>query len=263
METPTSYGLPDYLWGIETYFSESQLYLFCRLPDYLWGIETSPEKSNFHIIPLPDYLWGIETPCYQRKRWMPVRLPDYLWGIETYALIESVRKESASRLPMRNWNTYAESLWVQGGRFQTTYEELKPWGVRLSVLLIASRLPMRNWNPLDFPSLFLSTASRLPMRNWNAPEISCFSASSCFQTTYEELKRLSFSFDNCLCQLPDYLWGIETLNNRSRYEIFYGASRLPMRNWNSHRLKGRDLSRSRFQTTYEELKLWMSSGTAS
>jgi len=118
----------------------------------------------------------------------------------------------------------------------------------------ASRLPMRNWN-LYVPEGPESkdNASRLPMRNWNVFVLVSIALLGCFQTTYEELK-LSWSYNLykgyasrlpmrnwndsprrsilVLVQLPDYLWGIETV----------------------YRVLPHGRQHGRFQTTYEELK---------
>jgi len=120
---------------------------------------------------LPDYLWGIETVVLgilscARIRFQTTYEELKLGGV----LVVVILLASASRLPMRNWNS-------QNSKQQ--YE-----------LCQASRLPMRNWNPNK------------------SPIVSMFA--SCFQTTYEELKPVSiprFAFE---IQLPDYLWGIET-----------------------------------------------------
>jgi len=56
--------------------------------------------------------------------------------------------------------------------------------------------------------------------------------SSCFQTTYEELKRSRRQRDSLRGRLPDYLWGIETKQAWQNYMATGVASRLPMRNWN-------------------------------
>ncbi len=55
--------------------------------------------------------------------------------------------------------------------------------------------------------------------------------------------------------LPDYLWGIETKILPFAFCVIEPASRLPMRNWNISRRMKRPRPLSRFQTTYEELKL--------
>ena len=151
-------------------------------------------------------------------------LPDYLWGIETQRL-NPVHEGS------RSFQTTYEELKPPERRaaryrcisFQTTYEELKPPAPsRLPATVPASRLPMRNWNilPLAVPSKRLNIASRLPMRNWNLTSSSMNSSkSSCFQTTYEELKlhlwRLAAWCSSR--SLPDYLWGIET--HRCTYRL--------------------------------------------
>jgi len=143
-------------------------------------------------------------------------------------------------VPLPDYLWGIETLWSLWGtrlqyRFQTTYEELKRPTVEFESWAIwASRLPMRNWNT-----------------SWQI-------AATCSIVT-----------------LPDYLWGIET-PVRSRPTVRHlWASRLPMRNWNSNghdsqktgrasRLPMRNwnisahcegLRWSRFQTTYEELKL--------
>ena len=116
---------------------------------------------------------------------------------------------------MRNWN----SRWV------TKY-----------VLRLASRLPMRNWNSRfhRWAAQCKHCASRLPMRNWNGtlnPYVYHWWYG--FQTTYEELKQLSYVISGTIVLL---------------------ASRLPMRNWNWS-FRGSLHWQQRFQTTYEELKL--------
>jgi len=145
------------------------------------------------------------------------------------------------------------------------------------VCLRASRLPMRNWNTLDTtgPSS-PSIASRLPMRNWNQFPLVLMLLRFRFQTTYEELKLLLWNqfqiskipasrlpmrnwnagileISSCF-QLPDYLWGIETLvavdglRNTPRFQTTYEELKL-----NVPQIIPRITSR--FQTTYEELKL--------
>ena len=141
------------------------------------------------------------------------------------------------------------------------------------------------------------------MRNWNLRFLyKLWRFRHSFQTTYEELKRVSGLTNTPAFSLPDYLWGIETQSSRRSLarpglrlpDYLWGietrrcqrdpseswASRLPMRNWNlctffrlsqkislpdylwgietrkwyaenKERVKG-------FQTTYEELKLYLS-----
>ncbi len=133
---------------------------------------------------------------------------------------------SAPRLPMRNWNFSFTSKVSPSSR--------------------APRLPMRNWNS-DGALRYLRhlRAPRLPMRNWNIESIQKIRTKPiCSQTTYEELK-LAYgdadSFDRwgsqttyeelkqttvCHWQplasngLPDYLWGIETLQKQETEEQF-------------------------------------------
>jgi len=59
--------------------------------------------------------------------------------------------------------------------------------------------------------------------------------------------------------LPDYLWGIETRVSIKLLDSCYSASRLPMRNWNRGPLQEWWWTCYRFQTTYEELKLFQTS----
>ena len=162
----------------------------------------------------------------------------------------------ASRLPMRNWNLLSfprrcaselpDYLWgieTREGRdrsrgcfrFQTTYEELKHNGKHRLYRSFgtASRLPMRNWNKyFSVPSGFLAG----------------------FQTTYEELKLPPPSVNShTFPQLPDYLWGIETLAVGFLVVV---AMVLPDYLWGIETRKRRNHCRQfGFQTTYEELKL--------
>jgi len=144
---------------------------------------------------------------------------------------------SASRLPMRNWNTRStETFHPRLNRFQTTYEELK----------------LINATPATIPAI------------------------ASFQTTYEELKPCRFGGWCCswsrlpdylwgietvfdaiadgFVVLPDYLWGIETWLSCSIDAGTHSASRLPMRNWNPTWEVAGCRVRCGFQTTYEELK---------
>jgi len=230
-------ALPDYLWGIETFFKVTPGYFCDELPDYLWGIETRATAVDTDTeiasrLPmrnwnryalllgsvscwLPDYLWGIETlradQVDTRGFWW---LPDYLWGIETLGAHHAA-------LPRRL-------------RFQTTYEELKPtfnsFGGNSKS---ASRLPMRNWNWDSRATT--ATIPQLPDYLWGieTAALSRVAAFSRFQTTYEELKLQTFAaslsgnffasrlpmrnWNKSYCSrrqtaglLPDYLWGIET-----------------------------------------------------
>jgi len=143
---------------------------------------------------------------------------------------------SASRLPMRNWNSVSISSFIYFG--------------------IASRLPMRNWNyvqilllALYFPlpdylwgietivhQYICTLITKLPDYLWGIETTRPFidiCSSWCFQTTYEELKLLlNVSAIMRTHSLPDYLWGIETQGLCQRQGRKLVASRLPMRNWN-------------------------------
>jgi len=339
--------LPDYLWGIETSLKPKRRFRYNRLPDYLWGIETRilfklPFSESIGASRLPMRNWNISS----RWVWTCKRgLPDYLWGIETKICwsrpatlegfqttyeelkqerLDSIGKsENASRLPMRNWNsvdtrncpciasfqtTYEELKRSRRMRFslssrcfQTTYEELKRFvKLFLEFYHVASRLPMRNWNTILWATLRASSIE-LPDYLWGIEtEVLSFFRQSWylrFQTTYEELKQRRFrqflyihqgasrlpmrnwnsdlvKKTGLLKRLPDYLWGIETLEFNIDDPLFV-ASRLPMRNWNSnlngnnfHRfsasrlpmrnwnrsLTRKEISFTCFQTTYEELK---------
>jgi len=220
---------------------------------------------------------------FLNSSWMCVQLPDYLWGIETWF--------GGEHLLDTSWG------------FQTTYEELKlPFLEEYSL----QRLPFSFQTTyeelklaLKIASSVLSWASRLPMRNWNLWKLNRQSSGKWgFQTTYEELKlEVTLGKRDILEGLPDYLWGIETVNIVSEkntvicfqttYEELkptdfkakvgdWMASRLPMRNWNcstrSRQIRPLSLPDYLwgietlsfyeavvwipcFQTTYEELKL--------
>jgi len=159
-------------------------------------------------------------------------LPDYLWGIETDKPACLPQENIASRLPMRNWNREIQKWWK-------SYKK-------------ASRLPMRNWNPPTSTNLVKFPASRLPMRNWNYPERQYLHAPTSLPDYLWGIETRSWRVKTRSTSLPDYLWGIETgkMKNgvlvagfQTTYEelkpnfqdpwvMFWGASRLPMRNWN-------------------------------
>jgi len=142
---------------------------------------------------LPDYLWGIETVpgtlALAGQKSFQTTYEELKLRISRN--LESTR--SASRLPMRNWNTVcSKPVPISLSSFQTTYEELKLVWNHTAVFKCAW-LPDYLWGIETFypkhTVLRLSLASRLPMRNWNA------------STLWPHPHRLS---------LPDYLWGIET-----------------------------------------------------
>jgi len=142
-------GLPDYLWGIETFASGNLDFQLEALPDYLWGIETlCRDIPGWHALAsrLPMRNWNasiafatslksarFQTTYEELKHLFRVvftdhdlGLPDYLWGIETLLFPSTAIWAVASRLPMRNWNSWPRvpNPRIRGG-FQTTYEELK------------------------------------------------------------------------------------------------------------------------------------------
>jgi len=144
--------LPDYLWGIETNEScDPKVLIHVRFQTtyeelkqdiHFWiavsGFASRLPMRNWNLAQvtdfglgseLPDYLWGIET---SRTRFLWIRkqeLPDYLWGIETAPCCSSPFVfNSASRLPMRNWNQILRCEY--------------------HLVCEASRLPMRNWNKI-------------------------------------------------------------------------------------------------------------------
>jgi len=77
------YGLPDYLWGIETKESPSS-------PPAKSGFQTTYEELKLWIVEtIIEILIGFQTTYEELKHfpasniWRAVQLPDYLWGIET------------------------------------------------------------------------------------------------------------------------------------------------------------------------------------
>jgi len=231
--------LPDYLWGIETFYGCNAELLFDRFQTTYEELKptkslTTTARSSFQTTYEELKLSMGATPSCSSTA---SRLPMRNWNNRKVATV--LESNQASRLPMRNWNRPMKPWFhIVSCRFQTTYEELKP---------ISRKTSGKGW------------ASRLPMRNWNLgltiPEEICPWS---FQTTYEELKRFTVDgiFDEYKVKLPDYLWGIETL----RWDDGLGdlpASRLPMRNWNSSTLRYKSSGRFCFQTTYEELKPWI------
>jgi len=185
-------------------------------------------------------------------------LPDYLWGIETLT-------KPTQELAYSFQTTYEElklftsvgTLNWQTSRFQTTYEELKPAlaaGMGIGTFL-ASRLPMRNWN--FYMSECYGHFGTLPDYLWGIETPSWPDTFSnlniSFQTTYEELKQGIIKVKLLAIgasRLPMRNWNSMMLPH---FRICLQASRLPMRNWNGlYPTMWAD--HHRFQTTYEELK---------
>jgi len=169
-------SLPDYLWGIETYYCRQCISKVVCFQTTYEELKRETEKGSKILLVLPDYLWGIETSLIiVRGRGHPP-LPDYLWGIETTNELRLLP------LRFRFQTTYEELKPCYEGRqgsgktacFQTTYEELKPYASFIAEANIpASRLPMRNWNIHARNFHFAKChASRLPMRNWNPAKAS-------------------------------------------------------------------------------------------
>jgi len=276
--------LPDYLWGIETRldyrnpgvhrtcfqttYEELKLPISVSLVSPPEGFQTTYEELKpGGDMPLdgkrqlPDYLWGIETSSSACSQRISFQLPDYLWGIETTKIWtgRDIRCR-ASRLPMRNWNSLPrrESVACRPG-FQTTYEELK----RFFQLGID--------NLCRFQTTYEELKLFCTFEEWGNHFFG-------FQTTYEELKPTNSLCRFPLISLPDYLWGIETLSFQTPSSFLKKASRLPMRNWNvrvAHHFQQalslpdylwgietlpnnyvHSVKILRFQTTYEELKLF-------
>ena len=103
---PALASLPDYLWGIETWFKLIYVThgIASRLPMRNWN------RTRLQVVKgqrLPDYLWGIETRIenWRLKNWRASRLPMRNWNLYVPEGPES--KDNASRLPMRNWNRTA------------------------------------------------------------------------------------------------------------------------------------------------------------
>jgi len=186
--------------------------------------------------------WNSGTIQARKERF---QLPDYLWGIETSVKKKGKQKKLvASRLPMRNWNALK------------TMQDFE--------MIEASRLPMRNWNFSVLNSSICSSASfQTTYEELKLPDTTfAWTVLARFQTTYEELKLVQHfkgRFHNC--ELPDYLWGIETasftnvfflgiiLSFQTTYEELKLIYEPTLGFW-----------RGRFQTTYEELKPYSRSG---
>ncbi len=146
-----------YLSSFQTTYEELKLppmmviFIDLPLPDYLWGIETTTTNTQIRtaILSLPDYLWGIETPNTNHQEDKTERFQTtyeelkHRWSDPLQASLAGFQTtyEELKRLFFLWW-------FFRWRRFQTTYEELKlpsPLPLTLS-LPLASRLPMRNWN---------------------------------------------------------------------------------------------------------------------
>jgi len=223
-------------WNVETVDrSGAEPPLASRLPMRNWNQVRSPllpllssfqttyEELKLDLIVEGGILYGFQTtyeelkqPFINYERQRGDRLPDYLWGIETLDTGIDGRIIHR-RLPDYLWGI--ETSWMQGQVLRSR---------------LASRLPMRNWN--------LRRALEVETKVWGLPDYLWGIETAKYLAQLQRITRL-----------PDYLWGIETRSTRATRTI-QGASRLPMRNWNSSSLDGFPPSSSGFQTTYEELK---------
>jgi len=159
------------------------------------------------------------------------------WNL--WNLTEIIDNEIASRLPMRNWNWPAVPNNSRSiDRFQTTYEELK----LLRVSLVNSQIKSFQTTYEELKPLYVAALFHVPLR---------------FQTTYEELKPgYSKAADLNSRRLPDYLWGIETLEQWV-YFPSPDETGLPDYLWGietGSAVENQAIRAFRFQTTYEELK---------
>jgi len=138
--------LPDYLWGIETRCLD-RLESLSRFQTTYEELKPDPALIWLASMALPDYLWGIETklrrifqqarPSFQTtyeelKLYKFLRLDNRYFSFQTtYEELKPRRgtnritRNTASRLPMRNWNSAIQRLLDSVWCFQTTYEELK------------------------------------------------------------------------------------------------------------------------------------------
>jgi len=261
---PESRELPDYLWGIETAFAEGKfvkLVGFQTTYEELKPLKTGLRRMQTGASRLPMRNWNV--------RWFFTRLLSSTTSFQT--TYEELKLDLAaniflillaSRLPMRNWNYERRSKCY--GRGLASRLPMRNWNTQRSLwsprwTCRASRLPMRNWNyssnwesevkENELPDYLwgietqihrraqtLFFASRLPMRNWNLP----FRESNPRQVPASRLPMRNWnqqiSRQKWVIEwLPDYLWGIETVRpGLVKFDLY------------------------RFQTTYEELKLFRS-----
>ena len=166
-------------------------------------------------------------------------------------------------------------------RFDLTYEELKLVKTTVIINVIAVLiLPMRNWNIKTSLSRVGVSGFDLTYEELKLPVITGSNETSLtgFDLTYEELKHFSQKAYTILFNsFWSYLWGIETnllmRKKKKAYRVLILPMRnwnpkdplpkdflffvliLPMRNWNLYMHRLPTLALSRFDLTYEELKL--------
>jgi len=164
--------LPDYLWGIETSFhtrSCRALARASRLPMRNWNLTylLSDRLSSSFQTTYEELKLLLSMPAMPKAM-----LPDYLWGIETPA-------------------TEPSSLSLRSG-FQTTYEELKRPSKAI-VINSKRKLPDYLWGIETYYKRDICyRPEALPDYLWGIETpvwcLAALQSTSCFQTTYEELK---------------------------------------------------------------------------
>ena len=181
---PHPEGLPDYLWGIETPNAPR------RAKPIAFRFQTTYEelKLSCHVFSSPDVACFQTTYEELKRFWFIshtscIKLPDYLWGIETFypKHINHNSLQTASRLPMRNWNFLKN-------------------GDSHQIRLPASRLPMRNWNVLL----------------WTVLKRDCLQLPDYLWGIETETARMRYYSGR---RLPDYLWGIETVVCQTDWKV--------------------------------------------
>ena len=128
------------LWGIEIAIDQDPgpaMFVFPFL-ECLWGIEIHQDTKNIcEWVSFLECLWGIEIQAYREfKQSSSCSFLECLWGIEINindTLSRPITK--VFRVPMRNWNTLQDRLFL--------------------VSTFVFRVPMRNWNRGIMP-LFLT-----------------------------------------------------------------------------------------------------------
>jgi len=76
-----------------------------RLPMRNWNFQHT-DAPIFWVFWLPDYLWGIETLVYEPRKYTRRRFQTTYEELKRYPSFEAAIERTASRLPMRNWNSW-------------------------------------------------------------------------------------------------------------------------------------------------------------
>ena len=101
------FSLPDYLWGIETWYKYTSTPKNIRFQTTYEELKLDQVRANGEVsFVLPDYLWGIETQSGRTaggQSWSGFQT--------TYEELKPIKHAIiwyyiASRLPMRNWNWF-------------------------------------------------------------------------------------------------------------------------------------------------------------